>query len=209
MTRSAPAASTGRPRDPELERRVAQAALTVFGEVGWRGFTIDAVARAAGVGKASIYLRWSDKQSVLVDALHSRLGHVADMDTGTLRGDLVALARQMLDLYLGETGRAALRLGHEARAIPELAEHFDALRRDQTLAARAMVRRGVARGEIDPDASVTLLLDCLVGGATNHVLSTPPEREAQLVANVDRFAQDLVEFLLRSVTHGGAGRSDA
>lgn len=198
MTRSVPATSQGRPRDPELERRVAQAALTVFGEVGWRGFTIDAVARAAGVGKASIYLRWSDKQSVLIDALESQLGHVADVDTGTLRGDLVALARQMLELYLGETGRAALRLGHEARAIPELAEHFDALRRAQTMAARAMVRRGIARGEIDPDASVTLLLDCLVGGATNHVLSTPPELEAQLSENVDGFAQDLVEFLLRA-----------
>lgn len=200
MARSAPAASPGRPRDPELERRVAQAALSVFGEVGWRGFTIDAVARAAGVGKASIYLRWSDKQSLLVDALHSRLGHVADVDTGTLRGDLVELARQMLELYLGETGRAALRLGHEARAIPELAEHYDALRRAQTMAARAMVRRGIARGEIDSDASVTLLLDCLVGGATTHVLTTPPELEAQLVANTDRYAEDLVDFLLKAVT---------
>jgi AcrR family transcriptional regulator len=200
VTRSAPAPSTGRPRDPELERRVAEAALTVFGEVGWRGFTIDAVARAAGVGKASIYLRWSDKQSVLVDALHSRLGHVADVDTGTLRGDLLALARQMLELYLGDNGRAALRLGHEARAIPELTEHYDALRRAQTLAARAMVRRGIARSEIDSDASVTLLLDCLVGGAMTHVLTTPPELEGQLVANIDRYVEDLVDFLLRSVT---------
>lgn len=200
MTGPAPSTSQGRPRDPELERRVAQAALTVFGEVGWRGFTIDAVARAAGVGKASIYLRWDDKQSLLIDALTNRLGHVADVDTGTLRGDLVALARQMLETYLGDTGRAALRLGHEARAIPELAEHFDALRRAQTMAARAMVRRGITRGEIDPDTSVTLLLDCLVGGATNHVLSTPPELEAQLAGNVEGFAEDLVAFLLRAVT---------
>lgn len=82
--------------------------------------------------------------------------------------------------------------------IPELAEHFDALRRDQTLVARAMVRRGMARGEIDPDASVTLLLDCLVGGATNHVLSTPPDLEAQLVDSVDQFAGELVDFLLQA-----------
>lgn len=201
MTRSAPATSPGRPRDPELERRVAQAALTVFGEVGWRGFTIDAVAREAGVGKASIYLRWSDKQGVLLDALHSQLGHIADADTGSLRGDLVELARQMLRLYLGDLGRAALRLGHEAHAIPELAEQYDAQRRAQVTAARAMVRRGIARGDIDADTSVTLLLDCLVGGATTHVLTTPPELEAQLVANADRYAEDLVDFLLRAVVH--------
>jgi len=200
MAGPAPTASPGRPRDPELERRVARAALAVFGDVGWRGFTIDAVARRAGVGKASIYLRWSDKQSLLVDALHAQLGHVADVDTGTLRGDLVELARQMLELYLGDAGRAALRLGHEAHAIPELAEHFDALRRAQSSAARAMVRRGMARGEIDRDASVTLLLDCLVGGAMSRVLTTPPELEAQLAANVEQFARDLVAFLLRSVT---------
>lgn len=204
MTRSAPATPQGRPRDPELERRVAMAALTTFGDVGWRGFTIDAVARAAGVGKASIYLRWNNKQDVLVDALQNRLGHVADVDTGTLRGDLVALARQILRLYLGDSGRAALRLGHEARAIPELAGPFDTLRRSQTMAARAMVRRGIARGEIDSDASVTLLLDCLVGGATNHVLSTPPELEDRLVGNVEQFAEDLVAFLLRSVTRTSA-----
>lgn len=199
MTTSAPATSPGRPRDPELERRVARAALTVFGEVGWRGFTIDAVAREAGVGKASIYLRWSDKQGVLLDALHSQLGHIADADTGSLRGDLVELARQMLRLYLGDLGRAALRLGNEAHAIPELAEQYDAHRRAQVTAARAMVRRGIARGDIDADTPVTLLLDCLVGGATTHVLTTPPELEAQLVANADRYAEDLVDFLLRAV----------
>lgn len=200
MTRPATTASPGRPRDPELERRVARAALIVFGELGWRGFTIDAVARRAGVGKASIYLRWSDKQGVLVDALQSYLGHIADVDTGTLRGDLVGLARQLLELYLGETGRAAVRLGHEARAIPDLAEQMDTLQRSQVSAARAMVRRGIARGDVDADTSVTLLLDCLVGGVTNHVLSTPAELEERLIADADRYAQDLVDFLLRAVS---------
>ena len=199
MTRSAASTPHGRPRDPDLEQRVARAALTVFGETGYRGFTVDAVARRAGVGKASIYLRWSDKHGVLVDALHRYLGHIADVDTGTLRGDLIELARQLLDLFLGEAGRAALRLGHDARAIPELAQHFDALRRSQIAAGRAMVRRGIARGDVHADTSVTMLLDCLVGGVMNHVQSTPPELEAQLVDNVDDYARSLVDFLLGAV----------
>nr|WP_308251836.1 TetR/AcrR family transcriptional regulator [Pseudonocardia sp. KRD291] len=196
MTTSTP---SGRPRDPDLEQRVARAALAVFGEAGWRGFTVDAVARRAGVGKASIYLRWTDKQGVLIAALESYLGRVADVDTGTLHGDLVALACQMLELYLGDAGRAAMRLGHEARAIPELAPYFDTLTRSQTGAARAMVRRGIARGDVDADTSVTLLLDCLVGGAMNHVVTTPPEFEAQLAVNVERYARELVDFLFRAV----------
>ena len=40
------------------------------------------------------------------------------MDTGTLHGDLVELATQILDIYVGDTGRVALRLSLEAAAIP-------------------------------------------------------------------------------------------
>jgi DNA-binding transcriptional MerR regulator/predicted nucleic acid-binding protein len=45
-------ARPGRPRDPNLESRVFAAALRVYAEAGWSGFSFDAVARRAGVGKA-------------------------------------------------------------------------------------------------------------------------------------------------------------
>lgn len=61
------------------------------------------------------------------------------------------------------------------------------------------MRRGIARGDVYPGTSSTLLLDCLVGGVTNHILTTPPELEAAVAANADQYAHDLVEFLLRSV----------
>ena len=59
--------------------------------------------------------------------------------TGTLRGDLVELATQMLDIYAGDTSRVALRLGLEAAAIPGVAEHYEAMRRAQALAGGAMM----------------------------------------------------------------------
>ncbi|SFO44702.1 transcriptional regulator, TetR family [Pseudonocardia ammonioxydans] len=200
MARARTITGSGRPRDPELERRVARAALTVFGRVGWPGFTLDAVAVEAGAGKASIYLRWPNKQAVLVDALHSYIGQVTDVDTGSLHGDLLELARQFLAFYLGDVGKAVLRLGPETRAVPELAEHFDTLWRSQVSTGREIVRRGIARGDVGPDTSATLLLDCLVGGVTNHILTTPPELEAAVAANADQYAADLVEFLLRSLS---------
>ncbi|WP_277676165.1 helix-turn-helix domain-containing protein [Saccharopolyspora rectivirgula] len=55
----APAA--GRPRDQEVDRKIAEAAILLFGERGWAGFSVEAVAKRAGVGKASIHLRWSSK----------------------------------------------------------------------------------------------------------------------------------------------------
>jgi AcrR family transcriptional regulator len=160
---------------------------------------MESVARRAGVGKASLYLRWSSKEALLTDAVTLRMARVADVDTGTLHGDLVELATQMLDIYAGDTSRAALRLGLEAAAIPGVAEHYEAMRRAQMLAARAIVRRGIDRGEIAAGTSVTLLLDTLVGGAMMHALSTPPDKQADLVRNISAHAARLVNFLLRAV----------
>jgi AcrR family transcriptional regulator len=196
----------GRPRDPEVDRRIAHAALELFGDAGWAGFAMETVARRAGVGKASVYLRWSTKEALLTDAVAMRLGRVTDVDTGTLAGDLVQLATQMLDVYAGEAGRAALRLALEAAAIPGVAEHYEAMRLAQIRAARAIVRRGITRGELPAGTSVTLLLDTLVGGAMMHAVTTPADRRAELAGDTGRYARRLVDFLLKAVTApAGAG----
>jgi AcrR family transcriptional regulator len=189
----------GRPRDPGVDRRIAQAALDLFADAGWAGFAMEAVARRAGVGKASLYLRWNTKEALLADAVTWRLAGVADVDTGSLHGDLVGLATQIFDIYVGDTGRTALRLGLEAAAIPGVAEHYEAMRRDQALAARAIVRRGISRGELAPDTSVTLLLDTLVGGAMMHAMSTPADLREELARNIGTQAERLVDFLMRAV----------
>jgi AcrR family transcriptional regulator len=182
-----------------VDRRIAQAALDLFGEVGWAGFAMETVARRAGVGKASLYLRWDSKEALLTDAVAMRMSRVTDVDTGTLHGDLIELAVQMLDLYAGPSSRAALRLSLEAEAIPGVAGHYDGIRRSHVLAARAIVRRGISRGELSADTPVTLLLDTLAGGAMMHALSTPPDRKARLARDVRTHAEQLVGFLLRAV----------
>ena len=196
---SAARGTAGRPRDPELDRRIAEAALDLFADAGWAGFAMEAVARRAGVGKATVYLRWSSKEALLTDAVTLLLARVADVDTGTLRGDLVELAAQMLDLYAGRTSRAALRLNVEASAIPGVAEHYAAIRRSSVLAARAIVRRGIARGELPADTPVTLLLDTLAGGAMMHALTTPPDKVPDLTRDTSAYAEQLVGFLTRAV----------
>jgi AcrR family transcriptional regulator len=191
--------AAGRPRDPEVDRRITQAAVALFGETGWAGFSLEAVARRAGVGKASIYLRWQTKEQLLTDALAAQVANVADADTGTLRGDLVHLARQLLGLYVGETNPAVLRLGVEVGAIPGVARRWAELRESQVLAARATVRRGIRRGDVPADTSVTLLLDTLCGGVLMHVITTPAPLREQLIADADGYANRIVDFLLRSV----------
>jgi AcrR family transcriptional regulator len=197
---SATSAAQGRPRDPEIDRRIARAALDVFGDAGWAGFAMETVARRAGVGKASLYLRWSSKEALLTDALTAGMPQVSDVDTGSLPGDLIELATQMLDLYAGPSSRAALRLALEAASIPGVAEHYEAQRTSQVRAARAVVRRGIDRGELPPTASITLLLDTLIGGAMMHALTTPADKRAALAQDTAAHARRLVDFLLHAVT---------
>lgn len=197
----------GRPRDPGVDERVAEAAVALFGEVGWSGFNVDGVARRAGVGKASIYLRWPTKEALLAAALEARMATIEEIDTGTTRTDLVTLTRQLLGLYLGSSGRAAMRLTLDGDKIPEIRARNDVLARSQILAARAIVRRGIARGELPASTSVTVLLDTLCGGAMMHAMSTPPELRDRVAAGADAYAEELVDFvagpLLRRRGAGG------
>ena len=111
----------------------------------------------------------------------------------------------MLDLYAGPGSRAALRLSLESDAIPGVAEHYESIRLSQVLAARAIVRRGIDRGDLARDAPVTLLLDTLTGGAMMHALTTPPDLKASLNRDIRAHAERLVGFLLRAVADQPAG----
>lgn len=194
----------GRPRDPGVDDRVAEAAVGLFGEVGWSGFSVEGVARRAGVGKASIYLRWPTKEALLAAALESRMAPIGAIDTGSTRSDLVELTRQLLRLYIGNSGQATMRLPLDGDKVPQIRERHDALARSRILAARAIVKRGIARGELPGSTSVTLVLDALCGGAMMHAMSTPPELRAQVAAGADDYAEQLVDFVLGSASTAAA-----
>ena len=118
QTESGSRAKSGRPRDPDMESRVFAAALAVYAEAGWSGFSFDVVARAAGVGKHAMYLRWSTREALLVAALEDSIVAVPDLDRGSLRDDLLHLLTSMLHSLSGPSGLAPLRVLLEAHAAP-------------------------------------------------------------------------------------------
>ena len=190
----------GRPRDPDVDRRVEEAAVDLFGRAGWTGFSIDAVARAAGVGKASVYLRWDSKEELLTEAVAGAFGPIAAIDTGDVREDLVALAALLLELYGGRTGPAARRMTLESASIPGVAERWEGVRRSQVSAARAIVRRAVDRGQLPAGTSASLLLDALCGAAMNRPVAVPEHLRARAEQTRSTYARDLVELLLAGAT---------
>lgn len=190
----------GRPRDPMIEPRVYEAALAVYAERGWYGFSLEAVGRLAGVGQGAMYRRWSSKAGLLADAVSARAPVLGPTDTGSTRDDLTALSRHFLVNYRDAMGIVGLRMVLDARTHPELAEQFERmLKGPRAIEARRLVRRAYERGDLREPTSVDLVLEILTGTTLSHVLYTPhPPGRAQgrLTAADERFIGRLVDSLV-------------
>jgi AcrR family transcriptional regulator len=210
-----PPRAPGRPRDPELEARVQRAALEVFGEAGWRGLSMDAIASRAHVGKSALYLRWSDKGEVLVAALRGAqrdaLGAPDDGEATeagptptTVRDYLVRHALRRANLYLGEYGLAMMRLHTDVWANPEI---LGSLRERAVtrfvLDERDRVAAAIKRGEFAPAASAVRLLDAIEGAVLMHVLVTPPELLPRVRAGIQEYVELMVDDQLRAAGYRG------
>lgn len=62
-----PRTSIGARRNPESTRAILDAAASLLGEIGYTGFSIDAIARRARCGKPTVYRWWPDKLALLVE----------------------------------------------------------------------------------------------------------------------------------------------
>jgi AcrR family transcriptional regulator len=191
----------GRPRDPDLEQRVQDAVIELYCEVGWAALTFDAVARRAGVGKSALYLRWPTKERLLLDALAARTRPLTFPDTGSVREDLLNFARQMFEYYLGQNGLVTIRISLEATTQPELLASVQEQGSSHILAARAIVHRGIARGELPAGTSPTLVTDMVAGAVLNHVLATPLNLREQMLQQLDRYVEDLIDLVLAAVQY--------
>ncbi|HEY0951281.1 TetR/AcrR family transcriptional regulator [Nocardioides sp.] len=192
-----PRRSRGRPRTPGAEQRIIDAALEEYGEHGWSGFTMDGVARRAGVGKSTVYLRWQDKDTLLTDAVGTHTGDLGDVDTGSLRGDLHALAVKLFHHYREPAGWAALRVVVDTAGAPEPLGGFTQAVTD-VLADYAvqMGARAVERGELDGDRLVFPIGQCIFGSVIVQNLTLRLEGRALSDEEIDERASILVDLIL-------------
>lgn len=190
----------GRPRDEGAGDRILDAALEEYAERGWAGFTMDGVARRAGVGKSTIYLRWREKEPLLVDAVAARVVWVNEVDTGTFDGDLRALATNLFHHYLDRGGWTTMRMAVDGDFLPApIAGLAERIRLEHRSAVSVMVGRAIERGELATDAPVDTLVECLVGSVTIQVLLlTGDERRMPDDEIADR-VERLVGFLLAAM----------
>jgi AcrR family transcriptional regulator len=156
----------GRPRSSEAHRRILDAARELLSEEGFSDLRLEHVAARAGVGKATIYRRWGSKEALAQELLAELAGpHIAVAETGDTREELLAAVgnpmRAVTDTPFGPVIRALLS---QIAVNPTLGDPFRATvvqaRRDEI---GRVIARGIARGDLRPDADPSIATELLVG----------------------------------------------
>lgn len=201
-TRTRPGALVAsRRRGAALEDAILAAAFAELTEVGYSAFTVEGVSARARTGKASIYRRWPTKQELVMDALLSGLptpeqsGFPAEFDDSVTTIDaLHQLARTIASVITSRAGDAMRAIKCEALTDPDLArlidDRFQAPRRAALL---QLLRRGVARGEVRPDAATELVADVIPAVMMHRVImQREPLSEDDIRAIIDQVFVPLV-----------------
>jgi AcrR family transcriptional regulator len=162
----APKARTGRPRSNLVHRKILDATRDLLSEEGFTNLRLEHVAARAGVGKATIYRRWGSKEALAQELLAELAGpHIAVAETGDTREEMLAAIlnpmRAVTETPFGPVIRALLS---QIAVNPTIGDPFRATvvqaRRDEI--AR-VVARGIARGDLRPDADKEIATELLAG----------------------------------------------
>ncbi|GAA1145821.1 TetR/AcrR family transcriptional regulator [Nocardioides aquiterrae] len=200
-----PRRGRGRPRTPGAEKRIIDAALEEYGEHGWSGFTMDGVARRAGVGKSTVYLRWQDKDTLLSDAVGSSTAQVAAVDTGSLRGDLHQVATNLFEYFRDPAGWATLRITIDtAGAQQRLGRFTESVADVQVEHVDNILQRAVTRGEAIEGISPNAVAECIYGPVIMQTLGLRLDSRALGPDDIDARATELVDIVLNGVLSGPA-----
>jgi len=119
-----------------------------------------------------------------------------DIDTGDVRTDLLALARNYGAWLEGPHGPVGLRITLETRMNHDFAQVVRRAKFPSVTVSHQIVRRAKARGELPADASTAVILEGVLGGVAMHLITSGKGGPAFDSASGDRFLTRLVGYVL-------------
>ncbi len=189
----------GRPRTPEAARAVLTQTLRLLTEGGYGAMSVDGVAAAAGVSKATLYRRYSNKRELVVAALSLlRQEAPAALDTGDIERDLVAVIGDMLRYFSRMNGFAFVgamlaESGRNPEFLTLFQEHVILPRR---ASLNGLLGRGIKRGELHGGLDIEAAVDCIGGSVyARHLSGLPKDR---------RWVRSMVRTMLDGMHPRGA-----
>jgi AcrR family transcriptional regulator len=179
--------AAGRPRDPKVDAAILGATLELLAAGGYEALSIEAVAAAAGVGKASVYRRFAGKEQLVVEAVASLIEPLEPPAGSSVRDELVALLEAVRRKSSSSlAGKIFPRLLGAAADSPALMARY----REQVLDPRRrrfldLLARGVDQGLVRPDVDLDHAVDLLVGPmAYRNLIRTDPPPGPELAGRI-------------------------
>jgi AcrR family transcriptional regulator len=192
-----PIAAPQRRRGPALEEALLDAAWAELTERGYDDFTIDAVAVRAGTSRAVLYRRWPNKQELVLAAVAHEAAKdvVVAPDTGSLRGDVIALLRQANKVRVGLATQLFTQLGAFYRQSgTSLAELSAFVQGGRDAILEEAIQRAIDRGEIQPEQVTERIARLPVDLFRHEILMTMrPLSEEAIEEIVDGIFLPLIE----------------
>jgi AcrR family transcriptional regulator len=189
-----------RRRGAALEDAIHDAVFAELAAVGYAAFTIESVAARAKTGKASIYRRWVTKQDLVLDAFIARFGGPDDI-VGELLSDTEASTRDLLVRLAtricqisDEAAEIIRAVACEATRDPALAAAVEQkVYRPKHAAFVELLRRGVERGEVRPEAVRGVYAEALPAMLTYRtILNNQPVTASEAAEIVDCVVMPLI-----------------
>ncbi|MEU9475205.1 TetR/AcrR family transcriptional regulator [Streptomyces sp. NPDC048191] len=185
----------GRPRSEAVERAILEGVMKLLEEgVPLAELSIERVARTAGVGKATIYRRWSGKEELFVDVVRAAEPPDPELPGTSLRDDLVVLLEALRQRGLVSRSSAILHNVYaQMKHSPRIwAEYHAAVVAPRRALAMDVLRRARDNGELRPDVDLDLANDMFVGPMLVRSIMRP---DAEL-------PEDLAEQIVDTVLEG-------
>ncbi|MFC9861585.1 MULTISPECIES: TetR/AcrR family transcriptional regulator [unclassified Streptomyces] len=192
----------GRPRSAAAERAILDAVIGLL-EAGepLAGLSIERIARTAGVGKATIYRRWSGKEELFVDVLRD-MEPVDPAVSGTAGlADLRLLLESLRTRGLAQRSSVLLHnVFAQMKSHPKLwSEYQCTVIAPRRVAMLAAVRRAVEAGELRDDIDVELIDDLFLGPMLVRTVHRPD------AALPEDLADSVIRVLLQGLAPEAAG----
>ena len=179
--------SIGARKNPETEAAILDAAADLIAQKGIKGLGMEAVARKAKAGKATVYRWWPTRGALLLAVYQRKKPAMSYDDTGSLLGDLTRFADCLLDVWKGENGLFFKAIIAEAQADPDVAEKLKDYHAERLEALTAVVIRAQKRGEIstkeNPKIRAEMLISLLWQRLLNNRLDEPVNEHIAMLAN--------------------------
>lgn len=152
------------PRVARSRERVLEAAIELLAARGFEGASIEAISEQSGVAKTTIYRHWEDKAALVLDVVESLAREPVDPDTGSLAGDLSALAGGLAHgLQSGPWAAMLPSLVDAAERDPEVARMNLEFTETRHAVVKSIVTRARSRGEIRDEVTDEDIIELVAG----------------------------------------------